>query len=423
MPFQSTGLRVLIASPSDLKEERDTVERAIHDWNRLHAEAEGVTLHPVRWETDAMPETGVRPQGAIDEQLVDPCDLLIGLFWTKLGTSTGVAESGTVEEIDRVVAAGKPAMLYFSDRPAEPSSINVEQLGRLRDFKQRTYQIALVGKFSSLDELWRTLAADLTKRVRAMKKALFVNAASQPKQGTDDGDATTAITEIDKFFQYVRSAGYKRGPQSPNVAVALHPVQSITPRLDVDEIDQRAEGKGRINLRPMRTSGWNTHLFGNSIVVDNGRGRFHDNERTPATSIAELRDDGVIQAVTSVNVDTRFDSKRICAFEAIERMVLAYMAKSVAIQRELGAVGTIMAAIQVTGVKGAELRPSAANMYDVGDFRPNESGVVKLGPIHLPEGGDVAKMFFKEFTRVWRDAGIRYDPCFDRDGKWIAVRD
>jgi hypothetical protein len=41
------------------------------------------------------------------------------MFWTKLGTATGVAASGTVEEIDRFVAAGKPAMLYFS--PAENS--------------------------------------------------------------------------------------------------------------------------------------------------------------------------------------------------------------------------------------------------------------------------------------------------------------
>ena len=52
----------------------------------------------------------------LNDQLVDRCDILVGMFWTKLGTSTGVAASGTVEEIDRFVAAGKPAMLYFSRR-------------------------------------------------------------------------------------------------------------------------------------------------------------------------------------------------------------------------------------------------------------------------------------------------------------------
>ena len=35
----------------------------------------------------------------------------IGMFWTKLGTRTGVADSGTVEEIDQFVLARKPATL------------------------------------------------------------------------------------------------------------------------------------------------------------------------------------------------------------------------------------------------------------------------------------------------------------------------
>ena len=54
---------------------------------------------------------------AVEAKLVDHCDILLGMFWTKLGTSTGVAESGTVEEIDQFVAAKKPALLYFSERP------------------------------------------------------------------------------------------------------------------------------------------------------------------------------------------------------------------------------------------------------------------------------------------------------------------
>jgi hypothetical protein len=41
--------------------------------------------------------------------------------------NTGVAESGTVEEIDQFVAAAKPTMLYFSRRPIDPNSINLTQ--------------------------------------------------------------------------------------------------------------------------------------------------------------------------------------------------------------------------------------------------------------------------------------------------------
>jgi hypothetical protein len=75
------------------------------------------------------------------------------MFWTKLGTSTGIAESGTVEEIDRFVESDKPAMLYLSNRPIPPSSIDTSQLTKLRDFKEATYKSALVGSFNRVDEI------------------------------------------------------------------------------------------------------------------------------------------------------------------------------------------------------------------------------------------------------------------------------
>src|ERR1700688_559449 len=100
-----------------MPEERQAATEVINEWNALHAAADGVVLLPVAWETHAMPETGVRPQGAINRQLVGVCDHLMGMFWTKYGTNTGAAESGTVEEIAEFVGSNKPAMLYFSRRP------------------------------------------------------------------------------------------------------------------------------------------------------------------------------------------------------------------------------------------------------------------------------------------------------------------
>ena len=87
--------------------------------------------------------------------------MLIGMFWTKIGTSTGIAEWGTVEEIDQFVAAGKPAMLYLSNRPVPPSKIDLTQLEKLRDFAEATYKTALVGSFSHVDELRNTILRHL----------------------------------------------------------------------------------------------------------------------------------------------------------------------------------------------------------------------------------------------------------------------
>jgi hypothetical protein len=110
MSFKAEVYRVLIASPSDLAEERQVATQAINEWNSQRAAAESVVLLPVKWDTHATPRSSVRPQAAINDELVHSSDILVGMFWTKLGMHTGIAESGTFEEIDQFVAAGKPAM-------------------------------------------------------------------------------------------------------------------------------------------------------------------------------------------------------------------------------------------------------------------------------------------------------------------------
>jgi hypothetical protein len=50
MSFKANTYRVLIASPSDLTEERQAATDAVNDWNALHALAESIVLLPVKWE-------------------------------------------------------------------------------------------------------------------------------------------------------------------------------------------------------------------------------------------------------------------------------------------------------------------------------------------------------------------------------------
>jgi len=184
--FKATTYRVLIASPGDMSEERHAATEAINEWNAQHAAAEGVVLLPVKWETHAVPTAGVRPQAAINSQLVSQCDILLGMFWTKLGTRTGVAESGTVEEVDQFVAAKKPALLYFSNRPIEPGRIDLEQHQRLKEFKSDTYTEALCGGFSRLEDVKPMLVRDLTAQVRRMK----------PRKRSDKIDQAERLTEL-----------------------------------------------------------------------------------------------------------------------------------------------------------------------------------------------------------------------------------
>lgn len=192
MSFKSETYRVLIGSPSDLAEERQAATEAVYEWNAQHAVAESVVLLPVKWETHAVPQSGVRPQEAMNRQLVRGCDIFVGMFWTKVGTSTGIAESGTVEEIEQFVRAGKPALLYFSSRPIDPNKIDLKQHKKLKSFKDSTYKKAFTGRFSGVDELRQTLLRDLVREVRNQK-------ANRPSRRRGKLSQAFEITKLIRF--------------------------------------------------------------------------------------------------------------------------------------------------------------------------------------------------------------------------------
>lgn len=104
---------------------------------------------PIRWETHAAPAQGQRPQQLINDRVAANCDILIGIFWARLGTPTGEAESGTVEEIRNHVKAEKPALIYFSNAPL-PQDHDPEQFQRLRKFKEECQQSGLIWPISDL---------------------------------------------------------------------------------------------------------------------------------------------------------------------------------------------------------------------------------------------------------------------------------
>lgn len=176
--FHATVYRVLIASPGDLQEERSVIEEVVHAWNASHAAADGIVLLPVRWETHSVPEFGDRPQAILNRRLVSECDLLIGAFWTRVGTPTGGFESGTVEEIEQFTRTGKPALLYFSSRQIDPDRVDLDQLKRVRELRSRVEKEALIAPFSSPTEL----ESKLTRHLIAQMQRLRSESHKAPRQ-------------------------------------------------------------------------------------------------------------------------------------------------------------------------------------------------------------------------------------------------
>lgn len=163
MSVSATLVQVMIASPSDLAAEREVLRTVMADWNDLHATRTGIVALPLAWESHSVPQMGAPPQSIINHQITDSADVLVAVFWTRLGSPTGSSPSGTVEEIRRHIGAGKPALVCFSDAPVRPDSVDDEQYRALKEFRRECKSQGLIDTFDSVAELRDKFFRHLTR--------------------------------------------------------------------------------------------------------------------------------------------------------------------------------------------------------------------------------------------------------------------
>jgi hypothetical protein len=150
--YTATAFNVMIASPGDVASERAIVRDVVYEWNAVHSGVRKIVLLPVGWETHSSPEMGAPAQQIINRQVLSRCDLLVGVFWTRIGTPTERHLSGTVEEIEEYIASEKPVMLYFSSQPAAMDMVDLDQVQRLMEFKQSCQSRGLYEGYDSHGE-------------------------------------------------------------------------------------------------------------------------------------------------------------------------------------------------------------------------------------------------------------------------------
>ena len=124
----------MIGCPGDIQEEVKIAKRVINRWTSIHAEQRETVLLPINWDSNSYPEFGAHPQKILNNQLADKSDLLIAVFGSKVGTPTDTSTSGTIEEIEHHINAGKPVMLFFR-RFNDISKITATELAKLEAYK------------------------------------------------------------------------------------------------------------------------------------------------------------------------------------------------------------------------------------------------------------------------------------------------
>jgi len=141
---------------------------------------------------------GASPQVLLNRQLVEYCDILVGVFWSRIGTKTEAAESGTAEEIEQFIKSGKPVMLYFSLASIPQRKLDTKQYERLQDFKQKCKDGGLINEYDGTASLREKLSGHLTKTVRQAcgPDKLSPEKKDKPSVKVIKGDSNSSILRL-----------------------------------------------------------------------------------------------------------------------------------------------------------------------------------------------------------------------------------
>lgn len=225
MAFDAKIFKVLIASPGDVGEERNVIPEIINEWNAINASTSKVILMPIKWETHSAPLLGDRPQAIINKQLVKDCDILVGVFWTRIGTNTGVSISGTAEEIEQFVEMKKPVMLYFSQALVDPDKIDIGQFTILKNFKEKMRLQGLTEAYQNIPDFRQKFSRQLS-----------INVSNIINSAIDTGKPEAELkTKIGKGKRKIDQKSTVKTVIEP---MTISPVELTKENLSSDKVDE-----------------------------------------------------------------------------------------------------------------------------------------------------------------------------------------
>lgn len=164
-------VKLTFCGPTDVQKEIKFAQDIVTEWNLQNGETRGFWVKTQHWSTDSYPEMGERPQAIINRQIIDDSDIIVAIFWHRFGSDTGVAGSGTEEEILRAIGLGHKVMVYFSDleSPTIPTDPVQERL--LSEFRRKLYEDrkGLYFSFKSRREFQRDFTRHLAQTLNELR--------------------------------------------------------------------------------------------------------------------------------------------------------------------------------------------------------------------------------------------------------------
>ncbi len=152
---------IFLSSPGDVPQERDDAQAVVDAFNKSHDYDDMfATIRLYRWEGEVPPSGKENAQKTVNKYLILPseCDLVVVIFWTRMGTPTVIDEreylSGTDYEYTEALESGKPEIFVYHCLQDDPISRNDPD----RDEKNR--------QFDTLDQYIKKIKYDQKKLIQ-----------------------------------------------------------------------------------------------------------------------------------------------------------------------------------------------------------------------------------------------------------------
>ncbi|AVD92377.1 hypothetical protein C4Q27_08070 [Pseudomonas sp. SWI36] len=256
-------IKVFLASPGDVAEERKVAKTIVDDFNSQLADALGYQLELVGWE-DTLPGVG-RPQAIINRDL-DGCDLFIGMLWKRWGTPPGTEPytSGFEEEFNRSMTRnakeGRPEInLLLKDLDAASLADPGDHLKKVIAFKEQVFaeKKLLAGTFTDVRDFegkFRKCIQGYVISLANKDKESESEKDQAPSPGThatptsEPGPTTPLSVEGARFLRNFLSKAEKATDEHPLTAIDVARVRLLSMIAAVHGNDQQSLGPHDANL-------------------------------------------------------------------------------------------------------------------------------------------------------------------------------
>lgn len=228
-------LRIFIASPGDVPEERDVVALVVEELRRIIGAIRDVELEAVRWETHAWPDVGDDAQAVINREIGE-YDVFVGVMWRRFGTPTKRADSGTGEEFENAYETfkqfGRPRiMFYFRTTPFYSTNGNeLSQFRKVVRFRKKLENAGvLFWQYDKPIEFERFVREHLIRQL--LDPAITVRPAAKAPKPKRSGRSVPAPQPMTVFMSAARE-------DSPRVIALYRALGELgfRPWLDVQDL-------------------------------------------------------------------------------------------------------------------------------------------------------------------------------------------